>query len=102
MNLALPLLVLMLSHGASRASPSTVPRTPVKGKSGRTWFTVTTTAGASRTPVVDVFANATGAELVISFAVQPGGRSRIFVSPSTLSVVALSDFDVSQFGTGKL
>ncbi len=98
MNLIVPLMMLFL------AKSSTVkPRKPVKGKSGRTWFVVDSTVGASRVPVRDVFAAATGNELVITFAVLSGGvRARIFVSPSSLSAVALSDFDVSTMQAGKL
>ncbi len=99
MNIIVPLLLLFLAKGSAAK-----PRVPVKGKvSGRTWFVVDSTAGASRTPVRDVFAAATGNELVITFAVMPGGvRARMFVSPSTLSAVALKDFDVSTIQAGKL
>jgi len=103
MNLAIPLLVLMLSHGASKATPATKARTPFKGKSGRTWFVVDSIAGASKTPIRDVFAEATGNLHVLTFALLPGGiRARMFVSPSTLTAIALSDFDVSPASAGKL
>lgn len=101
-GLAIPLLMLFLAN-SQQSQPATAKRTQVKGRSGRSWFVVDSTAGASKTPVRDVFAAATGRELVISFAVLPGGvRARLFVSPSQLSTVALSDFDVSQFQAGKL
>jgi len=103
MNLAIPLLALILANGTQKASAATKARTPIKGaKSGRTWFVVDSVAGASKTPVRDVFAAATGNELVISFAVLGGMRARLYVSPSTLAPVALNDFDVSSVQAGKL
>jgi hypothetical protein len=100
MNLAIPFLLLFLSNGAR--IPELRPRTPFKGKSGRTWFVVDSTAGASSTPVRDVFANATGRELVLTFAVVGPVRARMFVAPTPLSQVALSDFQVSTVQAGKL
>ena len=96
MNLMLPLLLLLLSKQQKA-------RKPFVGKSGRTWFVADSTAGASNTPVRDVFVNASGNELVLTFAVMPGGvRARMFVAPSTLAPIALTDFDVSTFKAAKL
>lgn len=96
MNIMLPLLILLLSKQGK-------PRKPVVGKSGRTWFVSDSTAGASNTPVRDVFVNAEGNELVLTFAVMPGGiRARMFVAPSTLAPIAISDFDVSLLKAAKL
>lgn len=96
-NLMIPFLMLMLSQQKGTT------RKPVKGASGRTWYVADSRAGASNTPVRDVFAAATGNELVITFATLAGGiNARIFISPSTLSQVALADFNVSELKAGKL
>jgi hypothetical protein len=96
MNLMIPFLMLMLTQGTkSPASTASKPRKSFKGKSGRTWFVVDSTAGASNTPVRDVFAAATGNELVLSFAVLSGIRASLFVAPSKLSQQAIDDFDVT-------
>lgn len=99
MNLAIPLLMLFLAN----SSKGSKARKPFQGKSGRTWFVVDSQAGASNTPVRDVFTAATGNELVLTFAVLPGGvRAQVFRSPSTLAAAAIADFDVSDFKAGKL
>jgi hypothetical protein len=78
-------------------------RAPFVGKSGRTWFVADSTAGASNTPVRDVFASADGRDHVLTFAVMPGGiRARLFVAPSVLSPIAITDFDVSLMKVAKL
>lgn len=85
-------LLLLLFMAKGNETPS---RREIKGRSAHTWFVVDSKTGASNSPKREVFASATGNDLVIAFVVLPGGvRALTFRSPSSLALPAISDFDV--------
>lgn len=96
------LMVLFLASKAGKSgfTPASTTRTAVKGKSGRTWFALDShkSKDGALVPIRSLFATATGQDLVLSFAVMPGGvRAWTFKSPSSLTATAMADFDVQDF-----
>lgn len=96
------LVLLFLASKAQKPGlvPASTTRTAVKGKSGRTWFALDShkAKDGALVPIRSLFATATGQDLVLSFAVMPGGvRAWTFKSPSSLTATAMKDFDVQDF-----
>lgn len=105
-------LLMLASKGKGTSAPRlTGPRRQVKGKSGRTWFTIESREffGIDRTElnVTSVFASPSDQDLVIAYAQFPEAvvafpdgskqkgkkiRALFYASPSTLTKDATSDF----------